>query len=183
MLKQSQINNCVKAYLPFVLIVLVLFSGLNNVLSHQNQDSINGFSDASLKVAFIMKMYQCNNPQIYQAIMNTFDPVLVATVIAIESGYRVDAVSPAGARGLMQLTPEKLKDWRDVSKNIQVGAEYLKEQLERFGNVELALAAYNAGPTSVLKHRGVPPYKETLRHVKKAKLLLLVLGEPRQFQS
>lgn len=166
----------------FLLIVLILFSGLSNVFLNRNK-SQNDFQYASIKVRFIMKMYQCDNPQIYQAIMNSFDPVLVATVIAIESGYRVDVISPAGARGLMQLTPEKLKDWRDVSKNIQVGSAYLKEQLDRFGNIELALAAYNAGPNSVIRHNGVPPYKETLQHVKKAKLLLLVLGENWQFQS
>lgn len=129
----------------------------------------------ALKVSTIMQMYGCDNPEIYQAIMQTFDPVLIATVIAIESEFRIDAVSPAGARGLMQLTPEKLDDWMDVSKNIQVGASYLKEQLDRFGDLDLAIAAYNAGPTTVARYRGVPPYKETIEYVNKAKLVALTL--------
>ena len=121
------------------------------------------------KVAMIMQMYNCKDPKVYQGIMKTFDPVLVATVIAIESEFRADAVSPAGARGLMQLTPDKLKDWQNVTKNIKVGSSYLKEQIDRFGDFDLAIAAYNAGPTSVAKYRGIPPYKETIQYVKKAK--------------
>jgi len=130
----------------------------------------------SLKVSMIMSIYRCDDHRIYRAIMETFDPVLVATVIAVESGYRVDAVSPAGARGLMQLTPDKLKNWKDVKKNICVGAAYLKEQIERFQDLDLAIAAYNAGPSMVLKYRGVPPFKETVRYVRKARLFSLALG-------
>ena len=98
------------------------------------------------QVSQIMAMYDCQNPEILNAIMDTFDPVLVAIVVAIESEYQVDAISPAGCRGLMQLSPGKLDDWQNVAKNIQVGSRYLEAQVRRFGSLELAMAAYNAGP-------------------------------------
>lgn len=129
----------------------------------------------AMKVSLIMEMFNCNDPQIYQTIMATFDPVLVATVIAIESGFQTDAVSSAGALGLMQLTPDKLKDWQNVTLNIQTGAAYLEEQLNRFGDLDLAMAAYNAGPRTVIKYQGVPPYKETIRYLEKAKQFTLQL--------
>lgn len=172
-------NNSHKILRSYLLSILILLFGTTSVLFlNEGQAAEEKIDFTALKVALIMKMYRCENPEIFQAIMKTFDPVLVATVIAIESGYRVNAVSPAGARGLMQLTPEKLADWRNISKNIEVGSAYLKEQLDRFGNVDLAIAAYNAGPNSVRRHRGIPPYKETIRYIQKAKLIFIALGEP-----
>ena len=119
----------------------------------------------------IMKMYHCHDQQIYQAIMETFDPILVAAVIGIESNYRVDAVSPKGCRGLMQLAPNKLAAWQDPVANIRVGAAYLESLVKRFGRVDFAVAAYNAGPGAIIKYGGVPPFPETRRHVAKAKLI------------
>jgi hypothetical protein len=125
------------------------------------------------KVTIVMRMFNCNNPEIHGAIMDTFDPVLIAIVVGVESEYRIDAVSPMGCRGLMQLSPDKLQDWRNIRRNIQVGSSYLEEQLDRFGSLELAIAAYNAGPESVTKYKGIPPYRETKEYVQKAKLLSL----------
>lgn len=129
------------------------------------------------KVRGIMKLYHCEDQEIYKAIMNTFDPVLVAVVIAVESEFKVNAISRAGCRGLMQLSPDKLDDWQNIHKNIQIGSAYLEAQLKRFGDLELAFAAYNAGPEAVAKYRGVPPYRETINYIKKAKRLVIAFNE------
>jgi soluble lytic murein transglycosylase-like protein len=102
---------------------------------------------------------------------HAINPVLLDAVIRQESGYRVDARSPTGAMGLMQLMPGTARSLGvvnafDVHENLDGGARYLKQQLNRFGgNVEHALAAYNAGPGAVLKYGGVPPYRETQLYV------------------
>lgn len=97
------------------------------------------------------------------------DPRLVAAVAWTESGFRSDAVSGAGAAGLMQLMPATARglgaDPFDPVQGLQAGARYLAAQLRRFGSVDLALAAYNAGPTAVVRAGGVPPYPETQAYV------------------
>jgi len=101
------------------------------------------------------------------------DAKLIDAVIKVESAYKADAVSRTGATGLMQLmkaTANELgvHDRTDVRENIFGGTRYLKSLLGRFdGNLELALAAYNAGPSAVEKHKGIPPYQETQEYVQK----------------
>jgi hypothetical protein len=95
---------------------------------------------------------------------------LIDAVIRTESGYRVGAVSNKGARGLMQLMPETanevgIDDPMDPRQNILGGARYLKKMYDQFGSLELAIAAYNAGPNAVKKHDGIPPFQETRRYV------------------
>jgi soluble lytic murein transglycosylase-like protein len=96
---------------------------------------------------------------------------LVAAVAWQESRFRQTAVSPVGALGVMQLTPdtaETLKvDPYDLEANVDGGAKYLAKLLRRFdGDTRLALAGYNAGPNAVKRFGGVPPYKETQDYVR-----------------
>lgn len=99
------------------------------------------------------------------------DSRLLEAVAWQESRGRMSAVSPKGALGVMQLMPataaELGVDPTDAADNIRGGAIYLRRQLDRFGNVPLALAAYNAGPGAVIRYGGVPPYRETRDYVAK----------------
>ncbi|RLV48775.1 lytic transglycosylase [Nocardioides mangrovicus] len=97
-------------------------------------------------------------------------PSLLSAVAKQESGYRADAVSPAGARGLMQLMPGTAKglgvtDATDPTQAVDGAARMLRDLQNRFGSTQLALAAYNAGPGAVLKYGGIPPYSETQHYV------------------
>jgi soluble lytic murein transglycosylase-like protein len=105
-------------------------------------------------------------------------------VITAESGYNPAALSKAGARGLMQLMPGTAKRYgvqniHDPMENINGGVRYLRDLLTLFnGNLELAVAAYNAGENAVIRYgHKVPPYAETVHYVPK------VLGFYRKFQS
>lgn len=96
-------------------------------------------------------------------------PRLLAAVAWQESRGRADAVSPKGAIGVMQLMPGTARrlgvDPHDREDNIRGGARYLRQQIDRFGSVPLALAAYNAGPGAVHRYGGIPPYRETRSYV------------------
>lgn len=100
------------------------------------------------------------------------DPRFLHAVIWQESKYIVDARSHAGAQGLMQLMPATAKrfgceDRNNPVENVEAGTKYLRWLLKRFsGNVELALAGYNAGEGSVDKYNGIPPYNETRNYVR-----------------
>jgi len=101
------------------------------------------------------------------------DSALLAAVVEAESGFDARVVSPAGAKGLMQMMPETLADYGvkdpfDPAANLDAGARYFSSLLEQFsGNVELALAAYNAGPAVVERYGAVPPYRETRAFVRR----------------
>lgn len=106
---------------------------------------------------------------------------LFTTLVLRESNFRSRAVSPAGARGLGQLMPATarhlgVKDTFAPEQNLVGAATYLTDMLDQFGSPELALAAYNAGPNAVVKHGGIPPYRETRQYV--ADIFHEVLREP-----
>ncbi|MEB3204717.1 MAG: transglycosylase SLT domain-containing protein [Candidatus Sericytochromatia bacterium] len=100
------------------------------------------------------------------------DPHLLASQMQQESNGRPHLVSPAGAKGLMQLMPATaramgVKDPFDPVQSLRGGARYLREQIQTFnGDTKLALAAYNAGPGNVRKYDGVPPFRETRAYVR-----------------
>lgn len=101
------------------------------------------------------------------------DPALIKAIIRAESDFKVDAVSSKGAEGLMQLMPRTaqslgVKNSFNPASNIEGGARYMRYLLDRFkGDLQLALAAYNAGSRHVTRYRGIPPFKSTRRYVQK----------------
>jgi soluble lytic murein transglycosylase-like protein len=100
------------------------------------------------------------------------DPMLVSALIQVESNYRPTARSRKGAMGLMQLMPSTAREYKvrnpfEPKANIEAGIKHLKTLIDRFGatRLELALAAYNAGPGAVDRFKGIPPYRETRNYV------------------
>jgi soluble lytic murein transglycosylase-like protein len=115
------------------------------------------------------------------------DPDLVRAVIQVESAFNPRAVSPKGAMGLMQLMPATasefgVEDPFDPEENIRAGVAYLRRLLDRYENrVELALAAYNAGPGAVDKYgERIPPYRETQNYVRKIKSVTAISVGPKR---
>jgi len=113
------------------------------------------------------------------AAANDVSPKLVRAVIQVESNFQETALSPKGAMGLMQLMPETARrfdvaDPYNPRQNIEGGIKYLRTLLDRFPNVGLALAAYNAGEGAVERFRGIPPYAETQNYVRQ---ILRILGQ------
>ncbi|MGH6997912.1 MAG: lytic transglycosylase domain-containing protein [Phenylobacterium sp.] len=113
------------------------------------------------------------------------DPKLLHSLVIVESGYRADAVSSAGAVGLTQLMPATARelgviDRTDPRANLLGGAAYLSEQLARFQDLKLALAAYNSGPSRVAALGRVPPIQETEVYVGRviSCFLALTAGRP-----
>ena len=137
-----------------------------------NSPPILGFSDV-LRRAQTPTLAPC--PIEFEPIIATaaqkhgLQPAILKAVINAESGFRPQAVSRSGAQGLMQLMPGTARalgvDPLDPAQNIEGGARYLRQQIDRFGSLDLALAAYNAGPGAVMRSGGIPPYAETQRYV------------------
>ena len=156
---------------------LCLFIGLT--LDANNEDSSPLIDDVSEHQAERISNINMYAEPIYYKVLKdastkyALDPNLIATIIYIESRGNVLAVSPRGAKGLMQLTPavyEKydIGDPFDIEQNISVGTAYLAFLLKKFNNnLEHALAAYNCGPTRVIEYKGIPPIKETQDYVER----------------
>lgn len=110
------------------------------------------------------------------------DAALIAAVIGVESDFDAYAVSSKGAQGAMQIMPTTqeelgLTDAFNPHESVEAGSRYLRQQLDRFGSVELALAAYNAGAGNVERYGGIPPFKETQNYVRKVMALYARLGQ------
>lgn len=115
---------------------------------------------------------QYDNLIMKASIQHDVDFSLLKSIIKVESNFDSHAVSQKGAKGLMQIMPDNfrflnIRNPFDPEENIMAGALYFKLMLEKFNKIELALAAYNAGPNLVDKYNGIPPISETRGYVKK----------------
>ena len=130
-------------------------------------------SAINLKSKIDLKAQTSNVEEIIEKYANKYniDSDFIKAIIKQESNFNSNATSKKGAMGLMQLMPKTAQslgvvDAYNPNQNIEGGVKYLRGLLDRFdNNNELALAAYNAGPTAVKKYGGVPPYKETQNYV------------------
>lgn len=131
----------------------------------------------SFRLASLSGYYPYRDVVIEACSIYSMDEALIRAVMEVESDYNRFAISSAGARGLMQLMPETalhlgVRNVWDPRQNIHAGTAYLKRFIKRFsGNMELALAAYNAGPNAVAYYGRVPPYPQTVNYVRKVMLL------------
>jgi len=129
------------------------------------------FSKDSFWDAMVDRMQSYQDSIKKAADINKVDENLVKSLIATESAGKHDAVSPAGAKGLMQLMDGTAKELGvsnpfDIDQNIAGGTKYIGQMLDKYnGNTDLALAAYNAGPGNVDKYGGVPPFPETQKYI------------------
>ncbi len=138
----------------------------NKLSDSDSDDKLRANSDKRENEPFHSIIIQTSNR--YQV-----DPLLVKAIIMAESTYNPKAVSRTGAKGLMQLMPITakelgVKDLFNPEQNIDGGVRYFKKLLDRFdGDINLALAAYNAGSKYVRRYQGVPPFKATQQYIKK----------------
>ena len=165
-------------FAPFALISVFLFTNLTGVFfSHALAPVVNA-SPVGVEESIPLDIPTSGNSDLDWIIFRTgeregIDPRFIHAVIWQESKYDSSAHSGAGAQGLMQLMPATArrfgcKNVSDPTANVEAGTKYLSWLLKRFdGNVELALAGYNAGEGAVAKYQGVPPYSETQNYVRK----------------
>ncbi len=182
----------VNKYMRFLIAVLIFWAGflslhqsaLGDIYRYVDERGVIHFSNTPTgpEYVFFMKEEPLEGDidsfiRRYASRFN-LEKELVCAVIKAESDYDPKAVSTKGAQGLMQLIPETARDLKvsdpfDIQENIRGGSQYLRMMLDQFsGNLDLALAAYNAGPGAVQQYGGIPPYSETVRYVEKVKTYL-----------
>ena len=164
-------------FAPVALISLFLFSNMTGVLFSRVMAPEASATERSTVFRIPADIPTSGDPALDPIIFEVgekqgVDPRFIHAVIWQESRYKTKALSHAGAQGLMQLIPATAErfgceDPHDPVQNITAGTKYLSWLLKRFsGNVELALAGYNAGEGAVDKYDGIPPYNETQNYVK-----------------
>jgi len=177
---------------PFIPALIICFLLLPTVASgdiyrYVNENGVTVFTDypvhsgykihvrekGSFRLAAISGYYPYREVVLEACTIYRMDEALIRAVVEVESDYNRYAVSSAGARGLMQLMPETalrlgVRNIWDPRQNIHAGTAYLQRFIRQFsGNVELALAAYNAGPNAVIAYGRIPPYPQTVNYVQK----------------
>ncbi|HEY8499487.1 MAG TPA: lytic transglycosylase domain-containing protein [Clostridia bacterium] len=180
---QSRVPMPVKVSLPSV-----SFSNILNQAIEKTTNRILDLDTSIKKYPLVSGSYEAEYPRlsadeisalmprIDEAIANAskkygVDENMIRAIIKQESSFQPFALSTSGAMGLMQLMPDTAKwlsvnDPYSIEQNIMGGTHYFKEQLDAFGDMELALAAYNAGPNKVRRYNGIPPVQQTQNFVK-----------------
>ena len=165
-------------FAPLALLSFFLFTNVTGILFNRVMAPVAVANAAKAEVVEIpLDIPTSGDKELDRLIYETgqrhsVDPTFIHAVIWQESKYKNQARSHAGAQGLMQLIPATAErfgcdDVYDPAQNIEAGTKYLRWLLKRFdGNVELALAGYNAGEGAVDKYNGIPPYNETRNYVK-----------------
>ena len=167
-----------------LLFILVFPSvGMGDIYKYVDANGVIHFTDRPTHNQFNLYLKEKKEkPEVREIISryaNQFrlEEALINAVIKVESDYNPRAVSRKGAQGMMQLMPQTARelDVRDPlnpDDNIRGGTRYLRQMLDRFKDLDLALAAYNAGPSAVTRYGGIPPYEETRNYVIRVKKYL-----------
>lgn len=149
-------------------------SALSEPFTSTSSTEVNSIPLTSMPPLSLLKASNNIDQIINQAAQQYSVPAkLIKAVIQQESSFNTNAVSKTGAAGLMQLMPGTAKslgvsDVFDPGQNVLAGSKYLKQLLDKYdGKIDLALAAYNAGPANVDKYGGIPPFEETTNYVRK----------------
>ncbi|MGD2151176.1 MAG: lytic transglycosylase domain-containing protein [Desulfobacterales bacterium] len=186
---KAKINKKLKLYLLSVGVLRLLFIAVMtiSIAYAHNRNTQQGIRSQKLKnkVLAVKTEYRSSSISgnkaerfLHPIVIQTagryqVDPALVKAIIMAESGYNARAISKKGAKGLMQLMPATaralgVEDIFNPEQNISGGVRYFKQLVNQFdGDLELALAAYNAGSRNVRHYQGIPPFKATRYYIKK----------------
>lgn len=169
----------ITAALLFLFSILPCTASAGTIYYYQDQNGTFHFTDLPTSDRYrpfaVFRSRDVRSQDIFQITEKygsqySVDPRLIRAMIQVESNFNPNAVSRAGAQGLMQIMPDTQKDLGltapfEPDPNIEAGTRYFKYLLDRFESLPLALAAYNAGPSRVEQYNGIPPFRETQDYV------------------